>query len=874
MSAKLVLMILVILRGCYTYDLSSDSQISSNTLVSCIVADERITIECGRKNDSYQHNMNEKIHEVTIINCSIQDGHGFDAELERCEIKGEIVTFQANKVRSLKGLFRSGFAKLENLILYRNQITEVNEDAFSQVPNLKKLDLGRNIIVRLHKYSFSKCVELNVLKLNGNRLSTLPDGIFEKQKKLEILYLNANRLESITKETFEGLDSLIVLNLELNNFKYISEDVFQNIPRLRRIQFGNSKIQIPRNIFAHHVNLTYVDLLKVNVTNGLNVTNLERLVIKSSEVMTISGLSKVKYLKINESVIRSLDENTFQNQSHMISLDLSSNNLTNLPDRLFRDLKNLKWLHLHHNSLANISENIFKYLENLTSIDLSYNCLTIIPPHAFAYSKHLKSVNLANNRFTKIPYNLMKIDNLHELNLESNEISSVKYNELRSTNIFLNSTSSLQINLDNNPLKCDCTMYEFLLEKGKVANVFNNLCLYDEHTLKICATRKLFSDIWNCPNGCECLQRKKEDGGEIKLLCAGKGLQKVPEIFSDNVTSLELDIRNNNLTELPKLRTNSQIVVIRASNNQITEIESDNLPPNLRVLDVSDNNIQRISANFLNYLKNHESLEIISLNGNPFLCRCSNDSELFIAVAKEHNSLIDLQDVKCNISNSSHPLLNGLLERHCLAKSFESTENSYLSLMQMCIVLSVLSILGGITGILCYKYKQFIKVWLYAHNACLWWVDEEYLDRHKKYDAFISYSQFDCDFAYKLIIKLENGENANRKFSLCVHERNFIPGQLIAQSIAESVENSRRTIIILSSNFIKSEWAMHEFHYAFCKSLAEKRNRLIIVKVGDIGDIDKLDDTIKSYVKTRTYIESEDKWFWDKLVYALTHRTI
>lgn len=86
------------------------------------------------------------------------------------------------------------------------------------------------------------------------------------------------------------------------------------------------------------------------------------------------------------------------------------------------------------------------------------------------------------------------------------------------------------------------------------------------------------------------------------------------------------------------------------------------------------------------------------------------------------------------------------------------------------------------------------------------------------------------------------------------------------------MDNSRRTIIILSKNFLQSIWGMHEFHCAYVKGLLEKRILLVIVIYGDIGDIEDLDPVIKSYLKTHTYIKWGEPWFWKKLRYALPHR--
>lgn len=87
------------------------------------------------------------------------------------------------------------------------------------------------------------------------------------------------------------------------------------------------------------------------------------------------------------------------------------------------------------------------------------------------------------------------------------------------------------------------------------------------------------------------------------------------------------------------------------------------------------------------------------------------------------------------------------------------------------------------------------------------------------------------------------------------------------------MNNSRRTIVILSKHFLESVWGLHEFHCAYVKGLAEKRIRVIIIIYGDIGELDQLDPAIQSYLKSRTYIKWGEAWFWEKLRYALPHRS-
>uniref|UniRef100_A0A182UNI6 TIR domain-containing protein n=1 Tax=Anopheles merus TaxID=30066 RepID=A0A182UNI6_ANOME len=92
---------------------------------------------------------------------------------------------------------------------------------------------------------------------------------------------------------------------------------------------------------------------------------------------------------------------------------------------------------------------------------------------------------------------------------------------------------------------------------------------------------------------------------------------------------------------------------------------------------------------------------------------------------------------------------------------------------------------------------------------------------------------------------------------------------MIANEIMKAVEESRRTIIILSLNYLESVWGQIEFSTAYLQSLADKCNRVIPIIY---QDIEQLDPQLQAYLKTNTYVRWDDPWFWDKLHYAMPHK--
>ena len=73
---------------------------------------------------------------------------------------------------------------------------------------------------------------------------------------------------------------------------------------------------------------------------------------------------------------------------------------------------------------------------------------------------------------------------------------------------------------------------------------------------------------------------------------------------------------------------------------------------------------------------------------------------------------------------------------------------------------------------------------------------------------------------------------------------------------------------MLSQKYLQSEWCMLEFRAAHERVLNDRSNYLILVLYDDV-DQNLLEDDMKLYIRTNTYLSVSNKWFWEKLHYAM-----
>ncbi|KAK3606472.1 hypothetical protein CHS0354_041420 [Potamilus streckersoni] len=193
-------------------------------------------------------------------------------------------------------------------------------------------------------------------------------------------------------------------------------------------------------------------------------------------------------------------------------------------------------------------------------------------------------------------------------------------------------------------------------------------------------------------------------------------------------------------------------------------------------------------------------------------------------------------------------------------------ETWYLWLVGVCAVtLFVLLLLLIILPYLMWKHRV-ILIMKIVHYF------QSYEDQDDRiWDAFVSYRSDPVDEEF-VLRKLYNTLEKEMGFKLNLHFKDFAVGETIANNIIQAVQNSRRTILVMSKNYVKSEFTRFEYQCAQNEML-QRKHRIIPILLEDITEIkDTIDPTLKVILNSVTYImwpgednPKELNKFWKRL---------
>ena len=90
---------------------------------------------------------------------------------------------------------------------------------------------------------------------------------------------------------------------------------------------------------------------------------------------------------------------------------------------------------------------------------------------------------------------------------------------------------------------------------------------------------------------------------------------------------------------------------------------------------------------------------------------------------------------------------------------------------------------------------------------------------------------------------------------LGIHERDFVPGLPTQENILNSIDSSRKTIIVISKKFVTSSWCEYELQMARMQNIDKGRDTIVAILLEQVDVYAFLSTTLGKIIRRNTYIE-------------------
>lgn len=832
-----------------------------------------------------------------------------DASTFRSEYSLEILQLHHNEIESIADNAFSSLYNLHTLVLSHNRLTHIDSLSLSGLHVLNMLALDTNKIDFIHNMAFKNISNLMELNVSQNKLESVPHAINTLQY-LRSLDLSYNRIIEIDNASYRGVEQLYGLNLEANQIGNLTKGVFQDLPSLRILNLSKNKIQaIEQGTFddVPDLHALRLDSNYIVDINGL-FSNLRDLLMLNISVNKIGWFDYalipigLQWLDIHDNQVDNLG-NYFELESvlKLRTLDASVNKINEIDSSSLPD--GIEMILLNSNQIKKIASFTFMEKQNLTRTDLTNNRLSTLDINAF--------------RLSKVPLRRP----LPEFSVSGNPYlcdCSMEWLQRIGT---LDESRQYPRMVDVEHIVCQLS---FTKQKSSVpltkADSSQFLCPYKSHCFALCHCCEFDAcDCeMTCPENCTCYYDQSWNTNIVD--CSTQFHITVPQRIPMDVTELYLDgndiptlsshtfIGRKNMKVLHLNHSNIHTInnrtfnglkslqILNLNHNRLTQLygyEFERLV-DLKELYLSYNRIATVANNSFLALKSLQILhidhnyiiefQVWNLNYNMRLidariahnmwsCECQFVEQFIDWLPTRTHFIKDIQDVQC-FYNESHalPLLVEFNMSACT--NFSSKKSMFIQKYQVqdfvpfIIIGCSVFVLLLFTVIVIFIYRREMSVWFYSrYGVRLEGRAKSRREEEKLFDAFVSYSKKDEAFVAQILApELEYG---NPPIRLCLHYRDLpVASGYLSDAIVEAMEASRRTILVISENFLKSEWCRYEFKSAHHEVLRTNRHKLILVFIGRIASKD-LDPDIRLWLKTNTFLQWGEKMFWEKLRYAL-----
>ena len=740
------------------------------------------------------------------------------------------------------------------------------------------LNLSDNVISLLNSRAFQGLRDLQELDLSFNyHLNVLPQDIFRDQFKLVYLDLRINSLYDIPRQTLTTLYSLQHLYLTYvgSKFDILMRDLY-NLTKLENLKISGMNTNVTnvsfralaglpiqtldliwlpnptgywmdKNAFASFtsIKLLTIDFLALPALGSLQspiqsltmIDYLEKFpnIMHSTTLQVLSKFNKsLIYLLLGSPILNQIDNDVFMWLPNLIHLAIMSSKVQTLAQYSFRGLTALEGLHLQDNQLTAVPSaalNVIGKYMSLQRLDISSNSLSTIADNAFSGVSSLTNLNVETSKF------------------KTSMVSTRWLKLLPNLNHLVLGTSGMS----NSRLIIGLPMPVLSLQTFKISNVAvnfeSNFCLTFPNSRSV-----VFSgaEIANFP-----ASLSLNDCTSLKELDLSGSMENIDSLDPKH-TAISIPTLKDLALARNKLRSITQILFIKASNltslnlndNQIKTIDSVVANAFKQLVHLSINGNALISLSGLKDMTNLEHLTaarnqitqvplwLISKSQKPILItldlsvnsyHCSCEIENFRKwIESDTSTWLQPGQYSCATPETLAGVSISEVELDC-----RSHTAFYIGISVPFVILFCMIIIFLIRYRWHIKYKLFL---LYRNYRPFPDNNEEFEMLQLQYHAYVSYNEASADDEWVMNDLQPNMEEGPEPVKLCIKGRDFIPGHSLIESISENIHQSRKTILVLSPNFVASNWCHHEMEMAKMMLLDENLDVIILVLLHNIPD--------------------------------------
>ncbi|XP_020779183.2 toll-like receptor 5 [Boleophthalmus pectinirostris] len=797
----------------------------------------------------------------------------------------------------------------EDLHLDHNYITELNSTSLQDLAQLERLNLGAQwvpLVIRNNTFQTQR--KLKILILGSNRYLTLEPRAFVGLSGLQYLDIDyCDFTDSILSENYlQSLWSLYKIDLSYNQIKRVSPAKFFRYRNVKEIELNGNQIDslcevdlvgfqgkafVRFNIANNKLYRTMLEpkfdwekcgnpfknmafeTLDIS-TNGFNVTSFQRFLnaIEGTSIQSLhhSGTLGSGFAFDN---LPDPDKNTFkglQNSSLQV-FDLTDNFIFALQEAVFSPLSNAIIIHLSNNKINQINPNAFSGLQNsLLLLNLSFNLLGEIYGHTFEHLTSLRVLDLSNNHIGKLGFKAFSgLPFLKRLDLNGNSLrrlgSTAYLPNLLDLFLRDNRLNSLWgiTDLTGRNITYIDVQYNRLEQLGELFEVvekFPNLptLYFGGNSIKWCKSPQIPQN-----NSLTVLDLQ---GSSLQTVWA---LDKCLNIFNHFPNLLGLNLTYNSISTLPDgvFKSLHSILEIDLSSNALKYLKPDTFPSTLKVLHLSYNYLASPNPDTF------KNLDFIDLSGNYFYCDCKLEGFLWWLSSTNVTFLSPKTDLNCSfpLEYEDWPLLDyATIMEPCE----EDDEKAMHELKLVLFILCTSVVVGMMLASLVYSHLRGHIFILYKKviGRVLEGPKPPEPQENLLYDAFVCYSEADYNWVeMALLKKLDSEFSEENLFRCCFEARDFMPGEDHLINIRDAIWGSRKTVCVVSKEFLKDGWCLEAFTLAQGRKLEELSNVLIVIIVGRVAHYQLMrHNAIRAFVQTRGYLvwpeDPQDlDWFYDRL---------